>query len=236
MDSPASPSRRKPAAEAGDFGDALIIKRYGHAEQVLQNFLDQYQSSSYRNEALFGWRNRNYQNHQAALQTSERIAKGSRLYDFVLYGRGWSYLRLEAWQQAIAAFQEVTRSYQQSSVRADAMYRIAEGYRQLGDAERERRAYANYLSAYPQGAKAPAAQLQLALPSGPTSEGEQSIEALQQISQFPGRGRDGRQFRQVWPCFSDPSPKLARSFMSLPRTIRSNLLPPPTSPRRYALQ
>ncbi|PON10640.1 hypothetical protein C2W62_49005, partial [Candidatus Entotheonella serta] len=163
--------------------------RYGEATQVLQTFVKRYSASAYRNEGLFWLAEAHFHQNQyrEALDVSQRIPKGSPLYDYVLYGRGWSYLRSEQWRQAIEAFEGVVTGYPKSSVRADAMFRVAESYRQLGDRAREQQAYAAYVGAYPEGAKAADAQLQLALPAGQTRDAEQDIEALQKIrAQFPG--------------------------------------------------
>jgi TolA-binding protein len=161
----------------------------GQASQVLKAFVQDYGASAYRNDALFWLAEAqfNQQNYREALEVSQRIPTNSPVYDYVLYGRGWSHLRLEAWPQALEAFEDVVTSYPKSAIRADAMFRMAEIYRLLGDDDREQRAYADYLKAYPDGAQAAEAQLQLALPDGQSQGAAQSMEALKQIqAQFPG--------------------------------------------------
>ncbi len=171
-------------------GATLYHRReYAPAAQVLQAFVVRYAASPYRDEALFWLAETQFaqEAYRTALQTFGRLSPKGRLYDYALYGRGWTFMRLEQWSQAVQAFRQLVVRFPASAVRADALYRLGESLQQTGEREAAQQYFARYLTTYPQGALAPAAQLQLALLSGKEVGIEQTIEALRNVQQrFPG--------------------------------------------------
>ena len=184
----AAPALREKAAFR--LGATLYHRReYAPAARVLQAFVVRYAASPYRDEALFWLAETQFaqEAYRAALQTYGRLSPQGRLYDYTLYGRGWTLMRLEQWPQAVRAFRQLVERFPDSAVRADALYRLAESLQQVGEREVAQQHFASYLAMYPQGALAPAAQLQLALLSGKETGIEQTIEALRDVQQrFPG--------------------------------------------------
>lgn len=159
------------------------------ASQVLQAFVVSYASSPYRDEALYWLAEAQFHqaDYQAALQTSKRLPRDSRLYPYALHNQGWSYLRLHQWSPAIQTFQQIIEVDSQSAVASDALYRIAESYRQLGQSETAQQIYERYLSLYPKGPQAAASELQLTLLTGQQDNVEQKITALERIQRlYPG--------------------------------------------------
>jgi TolA-binding protein len=171
-------------------GLALYYQRlYQQASQVLQAFVVSYASSPYRDEAVYWLAEAHFHqgDYQAALQTSKRLPRDSRLYPYALHSQGWSYLRLQQWSSAIHAFQQIIEADPQSAVAADALYRMAESYRQLGQSETAQHTYERYLSLYPKGPQAAASELQLTLLTDQRDNVDTKIADLERIQQlYPG--------------------------------------------------
>ena len=162
---------------------------YKQTSQVLQAFIVSYASSPYRDEALYWLAEAHFHqgDYQAALQTSKRLPRDSRLYPYALHSQGWSYLRLQQWPAAIKTFQQIAQVDPQSAVASDALYRIAESYRQLGQTETAQQTYERYLRLYPKGPQAAASELQLTLFTDQRDNLQQKIAALERIQQlYPG--------------------------------------------------
>jgi TolA-binding protein len=175
------------------------LEDYAQAVQVLQAFVRRYAASPYRDAALFWLAEAHFrqEDYAAALEAYERVPPGSRLSDYALYGKGWVRLRQHQWRRAIEVFQHLVAQAPQTPPGADAVYRLAESYQNLGQYEQARQHYDRYLRAHPNGPQAPLAQLQVALLALQADRFQDAVQALRHVQkQFAGTEQAGE--AQYW--------------------------------------
>lgn len=212
------------------------LGEYAQAMPVLQAFSTHYAASPYRDEALFWLAETHFHqgDYETALRTYQRIPRSSRLYDYALYGQGWVRLRQHHWQRALDVFQHVVAQSPQRQLSADALYRLAESYQNLGQDEQARQHYERYLRAHPVGPQAPSAQLQLALLAMQADRFDDGMRALRHVQQqFAGtpqaveaqywlgmahfRRERFAEARQVFQQLANTAPEHARAAAALLR-------------------